>query len=102
MHDTLLPDVHFIRYSHEDPCAILLACLLLTTSSSQNLHSGNSYTTNRLDSFHDEAFVGGENIFEKNLNTQHKGLPLSGGENSMVNETVRYITHLCNDEAVKM
>ena len=100
MHDTLLSGLHFIRYSHEDPCAILLACLLLTTSASQNLHSGNSYTTNRLDSFHDDAFVGAENIFEKNLNTQHKGLPLSGGENSMVNETVRYITHLCNNEDV--
>ena len=102
MHDRLLPDIHFIRYSREDPCAILLACLLLTTSASQNLHSGNSYITNRLDSFHDDAFVGAENIFGKNLNTQQKGLALSGGENSMVNETVRYITHLCNDEDVKM
>ena len=100
MHDTLLSGLHFIRYNHEDPCAILLACLLLTTSSSQNIHSGNSYTTNRLDSFYDEAFVGAENIFEKNLNTQQKGLPLSGGENSMVNETVRYITDLCNNEDV--
>ena len=102
MNATLLPDVHFIRYSHEDPCAILLACLLLTTSSSQNLHSGNSYTTNRLDSFYGEAFVGAENIFEKNRNAQQKPLPLSGGENSMVNETVRYITHLCNNEDVNM
>ena len=100
MHVTQLPGVHFIRYSHEDPCAILLACLLLTTSSSQNLHSGNSYTSNILDSFHDEAFVGTENTFGKSINTQQKGVPLSGGENSMVNETVRYITHLCNNEDV--
>ena len=94
---------HF-RHYHQDPCAILLACLLLTKSPSQVQHTGNDNLHGNTHSPYEDSLLGLETYFQHDQKEYYNefGNNLNTGDaNHMVNETVLYITQLCNTDNVQ-
>ena len=95
-----------VRYYHQDPCAILLACLLLTKSPSLVQHTGSQHSNGNSHSPYDDSLPGPEKYFQdrQKENYIQFGNNVNAGiedANHMVNETVLYITQLCNTANVQ-
>ena len=73
-------------FSNEDPCAIILACSLLTKPDSDAVKSDNKILRAKFE----DDFSLGSNIYLDSSN-----------ENYVVNQTVGYITQLCNTANVR-
>ena len=73
-------------FSNEDPCAIILACSLLTKSDS-DIRTSDSKTLRT--KFEDDFSLGANDYLD------------SSNQNDVVNKTVGYITQLCNTANVQ-
>ena len=97
----------YSRYPDQDPCAILLACMLLTKSSSPAQYTIKDHFNDDSNSPYDESFLVSKTHFQDDAKDRHVQFgnnrnSIIKDSNNMVNETVLYISKLCNAAGVKM